>query len=508
MKRKIIALSLALITAFSLAACQATPEQEFVAKKDTDRLIEQAAGDENGTSALASLGIPEGTYTHDFANSDNTLNVRINAEVAVPDADAMPIVKVTMDHFTQKSVTSVFNFFYPNEKPTYKMGQVETKEQISYSIIELQSRYSSGNYAGTKEEYEEELANLQKLYASAPDKDPEGTVSDGTLIQEGHNGSERRTLHVADNNTELYINTYLEGDKVEGGCNINYSRSDIQYAWNNIQPINGTAVPDEIKGNLNISYEEALAECNAFFEAAGYLSEQFAVKEAYIIDDTAADGIPGENFAYYFIFNRMIADLPIAKLAGSPTNNPTNQMDEFSIPWYYETLEIYVDNDGIAMVSWQDPIKELETIQANSALLAFSDVTDIFDQMMKTTYEPFLTELFEDNITLDIEVSEIELTMLRIREQGGSQTEGLVIPVWNFGGVIKGTDAEGTYRYLTGSTMSDFLDTSNQIIDPNIKQYTAMDKFYEWLDDEKTDTSTLLIVNAIDGSIIDLDKGY
>lgn len=93
MKRKIIALSLALITAFSLAACQATPEQEFIVQKDTERMIEQARDEEHGTTA-AELGVPEENYTFSATGADGRLVVNVDAPVIVPSAN-IPTARVS-----------------------------------------------------------------------------------------------------------------------------------------------------------------------------------------------------------------------------------------------------------------------------------------------------------------------------------------------------------------------------------------------------------------------------
>ena len=41
--RRYIAILLCMAVAFGAAACQPTPEQAIVVKKDTDRMVEQAA---------------------------------------------------------------------------------------------------------------------------------------------------------------------------------------------------------------------------------------------------------------------------------------------------------------------------------------------------------------------------------------------------------------------------------------------------------------------------------
>lgn len=58
--KKLITIFLTLFMLLSAAACQPTPEQAVVVKKDTERMIEQAqASDTGGNSLISALGIPD-----------------------------------------------------------------------------------------------------------------------------------------------------------------------------------------------------------------------------------------------------------------------------------------------------------------------------------------------------------------------------------------------------------------------------------------------------------------
>ena len=56
--KRLICILLAAMTALSFAACQKTPEEVTVVKKDTERMIEQASSEDNGNK-LSELGIPD-----------------------------------------------------------------------------------------------------------------------------------------------------------------------------------------------------------------------------------------------------------------------------------------------------------------------------------------------------------------------------------------------------------------------------------------------------------------
>ena len=62
--KRFTAILLSIFTLFALTACQPTPEAAVVVRKDTDRMVEQAANAENGQT-LSDLSIPEGRYVLD-----------------------------------------------------------------------------------------------------------------------------------------------------------------------------------------------------------------------------------------------------------------------------------------------------------------------------------------------------------------------------------------------------------------------------------------------------------
>ena len=128
-------------------------------------------------------------------------------------------------------------------------------------------------------------------------------------------------------------------------------------------------------------------------------------------------------------------------------------------------MSVTVDNVGIRSLAWASPIEISERIVENSSVMVFSDIQAIAEKMLFVTYD-FQTHGVK---SLKLNVSDIKLETLRVVEQGAKKS-GLLIPVWNFYGTRH-------LEYEDGSKSS-----TNEMI--------------------------LLAVNAIDGSIIDLARGY
>lgn len=513
--KKTISILLVIAALFSLVACQATPEKPAVVKKDTERLIEQAAGtDETKTGKLGmtQLGLPEGRATYETAELSGKLKITADAEVKVPNTDAMPIIKASQGLFTQEQVTGMFNFLFPGEKPRIQYGQVETKAAIQKNIMELKKQYTEGKFEGTEADYQSQLAMLEEGYKTAPETaESEGPVSDGTMTK----AVDSLDLHVANDDFDFWVRTYStkHPDLGEGYssslAHISFSANDEdRMYWANPTPTDGTDIPEAAKNSLTITYDQAKELCGDFFAAAGYPADAFRVDAAYIVDNTGADGIPGDAYAYNFIYTRVVGGIPLY----SENESLASDDDVYSMPWDYEQIAFTVDNGGIVYIDWDDPIDIGAALEEDAALKPFNDIMDVFAGMMKTYYAVAVQDIFDGEVSLDINVDEVDLALVRIREQGGEQTDGLLVPAWVFKGYCKGTDKDGVERYLPASaaalsTWQPLGGAGSGVAVEGGGILSTLDRFYE-SPTEQGEHHTLLVINAIDGSIIDMSKGY
>jgi len=181
------------------------------------------------------------------------------------------------------------------------------------------------------------------------------------------------------------------------------------------------------------------------------------------------------NYGYTLECLRMVKGVPCASDSGVSDG----VLDDYYSPsWPYEKLTIFINDDGIQSVQWTSPIEVTDILVENSNLMPFSDVMDIFKKMGPVVYVP---NDMNNNIPYGDEevaeygmtVNEIRLELRRVREQN-SVKDGLLIPVWSFYGNTWYSTKDG-----------------NEVETP----ISALN-------------SCLLTINAVDGSIIDLLKGY
>ncbi|HWS28918.1 MAG TPA: DUF6034 family protein [Clostridia bacterium] len=488
--RRVSACLTAVLVLFAFVSCQSTPDQAFVIKKDTERMVEQAGNAGNGTK-LENLDIPKGRYVFESVGADGRLRIKVDAAVKVPDSPNIPILHVSMTGFSQETVTGVFNYLFPNEKP-YDRTSVQTKAEIEGILLSLQKKLADGSYRDndyTEEEYKALIAQWEAQYAAAPETAPERTMSDGTM--QFNEIKDTYMLDVATDIASFSAMNPVDAAGRGGIYAIRYRRDTApDYNTLGIVRTDGTDIPDEAQSTLTIPFANAKALCDGFFAAAG-MAEEFCMGASFVVDDrgTGLTGkfvggkyvedakTPAEHYAYQFYYTRKAGAVCVAV----NTKEGSSNTDGFAIPWGYEYACLTVDCGGIAQILWESPIEIDEPTQESSVLKPFDQAMQVFETMIKTVYEAGIETYYGEQTQIEINVDSIELCLLRIREQNGEDTAGLLVPAWVFYGHNIMRDDTGIVTYDFGSGGGTHWPEAPVV---------------------------LLAVNAVDGSIIDLAKGY
>ena len=503
--KKIFLILLTAIMMLSAVACQATPDEVVVVQKDTDRLIEQASSEENGDK-VTDLGIPEEHYVFNSELSDGRLKINVDADISIPEADKIPIRKVSIGAFSQETVTGIFQYLFDGD-PAYDMNQARmTKSDYEKLILNSRQKLADKSYLENDQSEQDILnliANMEELYKNAPETLSEPSLSDGTMTiglnPKGLPSESSASLQVQtqDGSKRLSIYTPASAEvkdlKTSSGQNkLNYRVASPAYTTKGMLRIDGSALPEDANDKLTITFEEAQALCDGFFGAAG-MQDDFCVGAAYLVDDKG-DGLTdgtwengkyvadtkesADNYAYQFYYTRKTDNVPVATIMEMLSAVNAG----FNIKWDYEYICIIVDNSGIVSIDWFNPVTIGEIVQEDVTMLPFDKVITIFENMVKVTYEPLISTHFDEEGSLEINANNVELRLLRVREQNGDGTTGLLIPAWVFYGHSIGVDSNGVATYDLSPQASGYLTPQAPVI--------------------------LLAINAIDGSIIDLEKGY
>ncbi len=258
---------------------------------------------------------------------------------------------------------------------------------------------------------------------------------------------------------------------VRRSASLSYSSKESfrPYTQHPMQPIlDENAVPIAAQGKLTISPKEARQLAETVLAGT-----DMVVRDIYLTDDENLGHYNGtvsgaESYAYRIYCVRQTAGIMQSFVRSA------SQTDEgmMSSSWHYEILEMLIGNEGIIDFDWQSPHTVGEAVVEDAALLPFEEIMKIFNKMLPITLDSAaITESYQ---AVELDIHQIVLELQRITEQNSIEN-GLLVPVWNFYGTRVDTDKSGKASI-----------DHNGVFDPQ----------------------SFLTINAIDGSIIDVRRGY
>ena len=503
---------LVLLLCLAMLACVPTPEEEFVVNKgNQSEMIEASRSEDAAPDADLRLRyhIPE-RMTGSYTSADGVIRVNVDAEIVVP-RGPLPIVRVYAAEFEQPDVTALWNALVGDAVLYDAWENEETKDDIETELKqynEMLDRLQSGELSESDsmysiDELNEMIAELMERYSSAPDGG-EKTVETGILhkqylplgddkkaasrmgISAHSEGDPWITFRVENDSDNAEALIYREKDGWSGiparrSARFHYNRSSEKsdcylaaYAcdYAELVPVDrDDPIPEAAAGDLRMTPQEAYAEVDRFLSATG-LSDRFAVSRAVVAGDTQSPDTPSEKFAYYFELSRRIGGVPVNRALLSTGSSQMNE-DDYAPTWTYEQFFLVLDEDGIFIAEWKAPLTVGEPINDNAKLLDFAEIEKTAARMLPMTevrnFDPNTSEYAERNI------DRIELGLWRIAEQN-ELGKGMLVPVYCF----YGTDS---FTRTVKDAYHDFTETSCL-------------------------SRIVLIVNAVDGSVIDPQKGY
>ena len=509
------------------AGCAKAPAEDVAAKKNTDQIVEialvgnEASGEiaqADNAGLRAAYGIPD-RYTAELSGESGRLLLHSDVEITVPGVANMPTVRVEHGRFSQDLVSRMFAVLC-GDTPMYLFPEMASKERISTLIaqckqelaeLEAQQGLDASYRVAQTELLTQMLADYEAQYQKAPDKvdlvQTDGTLQTRKLPSSDTNGAPSGTLTVLDaisapydddamlfsvdndavyENTDVYIREDAEGNIMvsapRSGSTFQYHRAgamrqmDVHrdcYCIGNVteQSLSG-GTPAE--STLSVTPQQARAAVEAFLSAAQI--PDMAIMSVYLYEsrELAADGslmpspspIPDGSPAKptYGQEGQCYAVRCVRKVNGVPVESTEAYSEHNQIEWWYESLWFNVDDAGISNIDWMAPLHMTKTEAESTALIPWTQVQEIFEKMFMVAYGS-LAQQVDDPV--EFTLNRVELSLQRINDEG-EYTSGLLVPVWNF------------YGWYTNNRE----EPGDEILFP------------------------LISINAIDGSVIDVNKGF
>lgn len=486
--KRVLGIVLVLLLTAGAAGCGSSQTSSIYTAGGSWDLGEKIA---TATTAQSSY-LPENGSHVQRTIAHDTLPVKfiIDADVQIQ-CDKMPSAKVEPHRFTQHEVDTIIEFlvgdayFAAVEYDYYDDRKHEEVHRYNKPIPIDELPKASRTFGATKDKY---IADWYEIY-------PEG------YYEEAYE--------------EAYIVDEIDGSfEKDGALNRLVIFSDDTGKWSKMeysrpyQPFVTLNFPMKPETSACVTtYKDALKIAEDTVKGIGAYQQGMRLADASI--DKNADG----SFSGCdFVFAREVngAQCSVCNyISYSETyirSDIRGRYGDSKASWGYESLEIKVDKYGLTYIKWQYPYQITVILTDNTSMLSFEKIMDCFSKTVVLKYSDFenmheweyITEInrepkdgeytgnpsndiigiWEEPGAIDSEadyieghISKISLGLMRVQ----SGEEYFLIPVWDFYGDITRIKKD--------------------------KNETIEMKFVQ-------DSSILMTVNAIDGSVIDRRYGY
>ena len=481
MKR--IVCTLLLLAAALLSACQPTPEVEPVAQKDTEALIEQVEVAEEGVADMAKA--PETRHiTRELTEvSQRTgIDITIDADVVLPETDAIPVARVQSAELDMSVLENVWKILGNGSGilEDFPRSHYEGQARMWMEFREngVLDKYSS---------FEEMDAAISELLAEAATKpaepvflpeSPMDVMQTGEKLHDTYDCSEGAVNFYGWSDQETVYKMGLNATSVGGNrftrdIEMNDELNDYQISVNSLN----IYLPAIERGEFRVQLpERSIEDAQAYAEQ---LLAELGITDFVCVVARIAPLIP-DFFdeqqdvcpcAYELVFTRQVAGVNVTYNDVTDSGGRLyRDTPDYTPSWGYERIQLLVDDAGVLYMAYPPLYEVTEIVTERAEILSLEEAVASFERMIGYQYAAYETgqrELCDDAYLC---IDEIRLGLTRIVEKNAQQ-QGYLVPSWTF---------FGSYD---------------------------LDGF--WPDGEgHHGTEAILIVNALDGSIIDPDRGF
>ena len=216
---------------------------------------------------------------------------------------------------------------------------------------------------------------------------------------------------------EYYVN--LDNGTEGSNQTLSFEVSRAENSPGKYASLPGNSIPE------GFSKENIEQTARELIEKMGFEDMEIADAEYVVFTDT-------EKICFCVHFTRVLQDISVTY-----TGDMGDQVENYDgIPWAYERIDLFFDEQGFYDFIWYSPYQLAKQSEEYVFLMPFSDIQDIFARMIMEKYRENMQTA--SNMQIDIEVQEVRLGYMRVREDE-NERKGTMIPVWDFFGSNRNT---------------------------------------------------------------------
>lgn len=462
----LILLAMMISVTFMFQGCQANPDSDVVVNKN-EGVLEQAIQE----TAEGEKEDVVSEYIDSFDTQTDGITVTVDAQVTAVDG-FLPVVRVEPHEITGGEVKHWAEVLFDGitaYEPSGQMSKTELEEDIlrykgyANDTDALYEEYGNEEEVQEMIEYYNTLiAAYEQEYETAPEK-VEKKESDWTFHPYNYYDStsfmtgwfEESKAHDENLNKTNLLKAAVSGLNGHNAILDATNRNEDDYMMHMLWFYYTDEVEMDDIPYTEISPEEAETMAGDVLEKLG-LGSDWVLDSAYGYT-SSADGVPSES-NYILSYTPVYEGVPVILGAYADLHSE----DLYAANFDYSSLDVRIINGIVRNVELVSPMDIVNVENDNVKTLGFDEIYSRFKEQAQISGDALLEKLGEVNETgeAEIVITSIEQGLFRIKEKGSG--EFLMVPAWAFKGRI-----------------------STKLGEDNI-----------------------MIINALDGSVIDTTLGY
>lgn len=454
-KAAVIALAGLMMTQAALTGC-GKKNVDYNVDGTTDENGEGNKSDKGGISGK--LGIPDSINETFDAGTSGLGSITVNcAEPVIPEVDKMVVAKYTPMSMTNEDKKKIAETLFEKDKGIYLYDYDHpTKEDIQMQIdwhksqIELAKANGETDYLSY---LEEEITNLENQFAEAPETYPDAGDYSGETFRGTVDGV-KYGLSMYSNSNDYSVgmgsSVYFSADNA---LNLRpYEGAENGYLDTYVDPYSTTDETDVVNGS-SMTQEEAKDIAERFLDSIGVTNviEAKSNDLFWVYYNQNGEELAREADGYYFEYYRSIEGIP-AYPGNLWSIDNLNQINGW-INFPKESYRLAVYDGRVVEASWDQVFGESESME-DVELLPYDKIIESANTEISKYYEKYPPKY------KNIEFNDVRLTYFLVSDGDGKCK---YIPVWIFA------------QYL------EYMDMDNS-----------------------NDPVQLVVINAVDGSVIDI----
>ncbi len=520
-------------------ACQPTPEGPVVIGKSDGKLekIIQSKADSEGSNANQNRQVDFSEYSESFQGADERVTININAEVTLPTGN-MPVVEVKPRYIDMDQVKAMAEVLFQGSiayEPKVGFSKADLEEEIIKHKQFISNEQAILEYYGgdqaiaemVKAEFEKRIEEFEKIYQDAPNtievKETDWTFRPrayyenmailGNEFNEDDEESRELQKYYYDSDMIILDSKVLDYNARITVFNQDTTKNIYHYAhfsmgssfignegsiptWDSLDSRPAKLTLEETIDMVQDTLAQmgitnmVLSDCytlgkplpgmmiSDFSSASSDILKEDGINEVVDIegnlDKNFIDKNEDEVYGYRMTFVPSYEGIAAHDVAPFSSLD-SSASDQYAHTYPYEQLRVTVQNDVITSLYWDSPMEQVQVENSNVPVITLEEAIEIFKKQVKMEYT--ISKLLGSSDDIDsgeINITDICLGLMRIR--------------------IK--DRPGAYRMVPAWTFLGYENLNYKDNDGN-SQVTAPDSLYPYV-----------VINAIDGSIIDISKGY